>query len=439
MATYDQTRFRATHNSYSAGRGSIESQLNCGVRLIELDFHAGGHADLHDFRVGHMKPGMEVALGGGNPETSMLKAWLRTVADWSDRHVHAPITIVLDSKNDLVGAGYGSPEDLNLELTEAFGDRLFTREDYEARGGWPDVADPEMLNSVLCVLSGDANTRASYRWAFGTQPALAINSVGDVVLVYRSRSGDLNAFLGAIDATGAVSWQHKSTYCFSLLTLSQPAVVLNDAGWIVAAHQFEPPPEFVGSRLQSIVGRIGPGRHLAWFHGDIFAIGGAPRLSLDGDEIRELHTDSGGRETMRGILDTTSGQVDWGKLQRTTAAPPPTNCAAYRGTTYQCGVDANGAVVFGSAGGTLLPVRFGQVLFVEEQKGDDRDTIPDALFFAADAKDTSALAAAVARGQVTRAWGFEPSDRPGPALIDATDDPRAAWYQDFTTQQGAMA
>ncbi|HVO09171.1 MAG TPA: hypothetical protein VMX54_00340 [Vicinamibacteria bacterium] len=439
MARYDQARFRATHNSYSPGRGAIDAQLDCGVRLIEFDIHAGGYADLHDFRLGHLKPGMEVALGDGNPDTPMLKEWLRTVADWSDRHVHAPVTIVLDSKNDLAGAGCGSPEDLNRELSEAFGDRLFTREDYEALGGWPEVTDPQLLNAVLCVLSGDGNTRASYRWAFGSQPALAINAVGDVVLVYRARSGDLHAFLGTIDAAGAVTWQHKSTCCFSPLPLSQPAVVVNDGGWVVAAHQFEPPPEFVGSRLQSIVGRIGPDRHLAWFHGDIFAIGGGPRLTLDGSEIRELHTDSGGRETMRGVLDTTSGQVDWGRLQRATAAPPPTSSVVFRGTTYRCGVDAQGAIVFGAAGGTLLPVRFRQVMFVEEQKGDDRDTIPDALFFAADAKDTSALAAAAARGQVTRAWGFEPSDIPGPALIDATDDPRAAWYQDFTTHEGATA
>ena len=247
MPRYDETPFRATHNSYSGGaRGSIEDQLSGGVRVIELDFHANGYAELGDFRVGHLKPGMEVAVGNGNPDTLKLSDWLGVVARWSNQHVHAPITIVLDSKDDLIGPGCGGFSAFNQTLDAAFGAQLFTRDDRDAAGAWPDTT--ALGNRILCVLSGNGNTRASYRWAFGSQPAMATNPDGDVVVVYRSTSGDLNCFLGAIDGAGAIRWQYKATYWFSKLPLSQPAVSLNDEGWIVAAHQFEPPRGFVGSR-----------------------------------------------------------------------------------------------------------------------------------------------------------------------------------------------
>ena len=67
------------------------------------------------------------------------------------------------------------------------------------------------------------------------------------------------------------------------------------------------------------------------------------------------------------------------------------------------------------------------------------DPSRDAPFFAADAKDRTALAAAEARGQVVRAWGVESVDVPCPAQIAATDDPRASWYQDYASSTAAVA
>jgi hypothetical protein len=81
MATYDATSFRATHNSYSGGlRRSIVDQLRGGVRCFELDVHAKGFDIFRDFRVGYLKPGSEVSLGDGNPESIMLSDWLATIA-----------------------------------------------------------------------------------------------------------------------------------------------------------------------------------------------------------------------------------------------------------------------------------------------------------------------------------------------------------------------
>lgn len=431
MATYDATCFRATHNSYSGGaRGSIVDQLRSGVRLLELDVHARGFDTLRDFRVGHLKPGAEVSLGNGNPDTPMLSDWLATIARWSNENVHAPITLVLDSKDDLIGADCGGPEDLNEALEAAFGAQLYARDERDRDGAWPETGD--LGNRVLCVLSGNGNTRASYRWTLGTEPALSVNARGDVVLVYRSTAGDLNCFLGAMTAAGAVEWQHKSTYCFSRMPLSRPVVSVNDEGWIVGAHQFEPPEGFVGSRLESVLGRITEGRRVTWFGSEVFAQGGAPWLELKGREVRAVHAVTGGYRRVTGALDTRRRDVDWGKTRKVQAAPPPSDRVVWQGTAYRCATDATGAIVCGPEAGELRPVRFRQVAFVEEQKGDLRDSLRDALFFAADAKDRPALEAARQRGQVVRAWGFEECDVPGCSQIAATDDPRAAWYERFT-------
>ncbi len=68
MARYDETTFRATHNSDSGGlRGSIVDQLACGVRLIEFDAHARGYAALGDFRLGHLKPGPRSSSAAPTP------------------------------------------------------------------------------------------------------------------------------------------------------------------------------------------------------------------------------------------------------------------------------------------------------------------------------------------------------------------------------------
>jgi len=98
----------------------------------------------------------------------------------------------------------------------------------------------------------------------------------------------------------------------------------------------------------------------------------------------------------------------------------------------------------GFFGDPLNPVRFRPIVFVEEQKGDDRAAIRDALFFAASAADRAAIAAARARGQVVRAWGFSEDDRtPSPAApvenMPATDTPSAEWYTEYLETNDAVA
>lgn len=441
MARYDLTRFRTTHNSYSGGdRGSLPRQLDLGIRDLELDFHDNGYPQLRDYRVGHLKPGAEVALGNGNPETPLLRGWLGVIASWSDAHPgHAPLTVTLDAKDDLTDneAG-GDLEDLNGVLETAFGAKLFTRDDRDGDGGWRDT--DELRDRVLCVLSGHGSTRAAYRWAYGREPAIAVNARGAVVLAYRSSAGDLSCWTGeASRAEPRIDWRRKVTYGFSNLGLRQPAIVMDDEGWVVAVDAFVPPLGFQGPLLESRVGRLQDDGRIAWYGSDVFAQGSAPSLALRGDEVVEVHTrwDGQRRQRVTGVLNRRKRRVDWPSPRATQAPPFASDVAIWEGREVRCAVDAAGVIRSGF-GQDLRPVRFRQLAFVEEQKGDDRGAIRDALFFAADAKDEAAVAEARSRGLVARAWGYEESDRPRPPSpppenMPATDTPQAAWYEAYMT------
>lgn len=441
MARYDLTRFRTTHNSYSGGdRGSLPRQLDLGIRCLELDFHDNGYERLADYRVGHLKPGGGVAFGNGNPETLLLRDWLGVIASWSDAHPgHGPLTVTLDVKDDLTDNDAGGDlEDLNGTLEAAFGAKLFTRDDRDRDGGWPDT--DELRDRVLCVLSGHGSTRAAYRWAQGSEPAIAVNAGGAVVLAYVSTAGDLNCWTGTASRTGPrIDWRRKNTYGFGGLGLRQPAIVMDDEGWVVAAHAYGPPLGFQGPLLASRVGRLQDDGRIAWYGSDVFAQGRAPSLGFLGGEVLEVHTmwDGRRRQRVRGVLDRRRRKVEWQSPRATRAQPFARDGAAWEGREVVCGVDAAGAIRSGCAP-HLHPVRFRQLAFVEEQEGDDPHVLRDALFFAANAKDAAAIAEARTRGLVARAWGYEEGDRPRPPSpppenMPATDTPRAAWYEAYMT------
>ena len=242
MAGYDVTRTRATHNSYSGGaRGSLPQQLDLGVRCLELDFHDNCYGELKDYRVGHLTPGSEVACGNGNPDTFLLRDWLGTIRGWSDAHPgHTPITIVLDAKDDLTDNNKGGDlEDFNATLERVFGAKLYTRNEFDGAGAWPELA--QLSDRILCVLSGNGSTRAAYRWAFGAAPAIAVNDGGTIAVAYQSTAGDLNCWTGTITAPRDVTWRRKTTYALSNLGLSRPAIAISADGWLVAVHQFHRP------------------------------------------------------------------------------------------------------------------------------------------------------------------------------------------------------
>jgi len=441
MARYDLTRFRTTHNSYSGkDRGSLPQQLDRGIRCLEFDFHDNGYEEVGDFRVGHLKPGSEVALGNGNPNTLLLRDWLGTIATWSNAHPgHAPIAVTFDAKDDLTdNEDGGDLEDFNLTLEGAFGGRLFTRDDFDRAGAWPDLE--QLRDRVLCVLSGSGSTRAAYRWAFGAAPAVGVNEGGTIAIAYRSSAGDLNCWTGTAEgAPPAVRWIRKVTYGLGTLGLSQPAIALSDDGWIVAVHSFER-PGVQGPLLESKLGRVQEDQRIRWFDAQVFAQGSAPSLRMEGDQVREIHTmwDGERRQQVLGNLNRQRRKVEWKSPRATQAEPFLRDVADWQRLQLRCGVDDRGAIGWGVAGGPLQPVRFRQVAFVEEQKGDDAGAIRDAAFFAAGAKDQASIADARNRGLVARAWGFDETDKTQPPSppqenMPATDTPEKTWYQQYMT------
>jgi hypothetical protein len=438
MSRYDNTLFPTTHNSYSGGaRGTILEQLDMGIRAIEFDFHDDGYSHVEDYRVGHLLPRGELALGGGNPTTPLLRDWLQAVSAWVAANPTAtPITLILDSKDNLTDNAAGDLEDFNLLLESVFGARLFTREQKGA-GPWPDV---EVLQGrVLCVLSGHQGTRASYCWTRGTAPAIAANAKGDVVLVYQSEAKDLRCWTGRIEASGPVVWRRRATYAWDSFPLSRPAVAVNDEGWVVAAHQIEATPEFPAAVVGLIVGRIQDDGRITWGTAERLAKGRAPSVEVSGDEVRLFYEalDGGRQMSRRGTLTRKKRSVDWGKARASPkAATAPLERAKSGARELLCS-EAGGTISVVVDSGVPQPVRFRQVAFVEMQKGNDPLIEREALFFGEDAKLKDELAAAISRGLVVRAWGFEAGDETSPpANMPATDVPRAPWYASICSGDG---
>ncbi|HUR19524.1 MAG TPA: hypothetical protein VMZ90_01865 [Vicinamibacterales bacterium] len=440
MATYDGMRARASHNSYSGGvRGSLIDQLNANVRCIEFDFHDNDFETIKDYRIGHLKPGAEVDHQPPNPADDKLDSWLAIVNAWSIANPgHEPITIVLDAKDDLTDNDGADLEELNRRLEAMFGARLFTRGDYERHGAWPDVDD--MRDKVLCVLSGNGGSRAAYRWSIGSTPSVSANAKGDVVVAYRSSTGEVNQWAGRIaEGDGAMTWLRKNTLAVSDIDLAEPAIQINDDGWVVAVYRFgpRPGPQKHGLMLASKLGHLTDGR-INWGKVQVLGEGMTPSLKIDGNDIELIYrnADGGGRQLATGVIDRAKRQITWKKPKTTQRASFPRDAAQGGTHTIRVEPDALGAIGCAIDGGALLPIRFRQILFVERQSGEDPTIFRDAPFFGAGAANRHDLAEARKAGLVCRAWGFAELNKCDPTATDlenfpATDTPLIAWYQTY--------
>ncbi len=434
MATYDRTRFLSSHNSYSGDtRRSLPVQLDQKVRCFELDLHDNDYESIGDFRIGHMKAGHEVALGGGNPTSLLFRDWLDVFEKWSVKNpTHAPLTLVLDVKNDLTDNDTGGdPEDLNQSLEAVLGSRLLTREAFDGLGAWPDV---ELLRGkILCVLSGHGATRASYASCTGRTPSIAVNAVGDTVLAYRSPAGDVRFWTGSADSNAArVVWWRKGTYAVSAYTASEPAVAINEDGWVVSVHR-------VGSTAgECRVGKLNTEtRRINWFSSNSVPIEKQPSLEMVGDQIREIHSQTSGlgRRLMTGVLDRQKRKVVWKNPRPTKAAAFPRDWVEWNTHKIQCSIDGGGLVVC-SFNGSARRIAHRQVAFVERQKRDDPAFFANALFFGADAASKKEIAQARKAGLVARAWWFRKQDQTAPPSppqenAPATDTPFMPWYRSY--------
>lgn len=441
MATYDVMRARASHNSYSGGdRGSLIDQLDANVRCIEFDFHDNDFDIIKDYRIGHLKPGAEVDHRPPNPPDDKLESWLAVVKAWSIANPgHEPITIVLDAKDDLTDNDGADLEELNGRIKAMFGPRLFTREDFEKHGRWPDVDD--MRDKVLCVLSGNGGSRAAYRWSMGSTPAVGANGNGDVVMAYRSTTGEINCWAGrATEGETNVGWLRKHTLAVSDIDLAEPAIQINDDGWVVAVYRFGPRPEPQkhGLQIGSRLGHLKDGR-INWGKMQPLGDGKKPSLKIDGDKVELIYQNADGadRRLMSGVIDRKKREIKWSKPKDTQRALFPRDVSPWTTHTVRVEPDAEGAIGCAIDAGTSVPIRFRQILFVERQSGEDPKIFRDAPFFGSGAANRDDLRKALAAGLVCRGWGFAELNKP-PASTDlenfpATDTPLIAWYQTLFT------
>jgi hypothetical protein len=453
MAIYERKRYWTTHNSYEGGaRNWIPAQLDGNVRCVELDIWDNDYKKFGDFRLGHLKPGHAVARGTGaageNPTTLLLRDWLKVITDWSDSNDHAVITLVLDVKSDLTdNDDAGDLEDLNQKLEKAFAESLFTRDDYDVAGGWPE--SPNLRNKVMCVLSGNSNNRASYRYCFGEKPAIALDADGNVVLACRSSAGDMRYWSGkaklpARGQPGGVVWRHKGTYAWNSYSVSEPSVAMMADGWVVSVHRIGPAPGKPGpALLEYTVGELRDDGRIDWHGGRGFGSGLLPSLEFaGGNKVRLIHTtDSGKSLRLReGTLNRKKARVEWGKAAATDGPAFPRDTAAWKSHSLRCLTNATGMILC-AFDGAQKAVGYRQVAFVELQSEEGSADFVDPLFYGTSASNPAAIARARNLGRVARAWWFKQGNETSPPSppqenFAATDHPFDPSYAPYMAAGG---
>jgi hypothetical protein len=441
--------FRATHNSYSGDingeRGTFVQQLDSGIRFLELDFHdAPWNLAAPDYLVGHDGPGSELWTAGSNPDTPALESWLTVVDNWSKAHPdHLPITVLLDAKDDLTDnpdRAHGNLAFLNDLLLDVFGEaRLYAAEELGA--AWPSVAG--LRGKVLAVLSGNFDTRQGYLRDQGFNPAAAMNDAGKVVEVHDSGSGHLWYWTGQYLPDGGIRWHRHGRYD----TGADPAVALNNQGWIVEVHSSENK-----ATLWCTVGKLGADYEIQWGDAVQYDTGTEPTirfLGLNGTALHEVHKSekTGEHWDWQATLNTAAKTIAWGAHGKTSVPLyEEEKAVSGKGTvTVSTGTDSVFSAVlrWSTGAGKSGRIRYRQLLFVENQKGDSPDLALDGVdFFATGASTASGTVSWVesklATKGLVRLWGFASSHTSVPVTYPATDHPYSAWYEAYCDAVGCL-
>ncbi|NUR87985.1 MAG: hypothetical protein HOY71_28195 [Nonomuraea sp.] len=427
--------FRATHNSYSGGaKNSIAYQLDHGIRFLELDIHDNGYATNHDYSIGHDSPGNQVDHNG-NPASNLLRDWLAVINDWSNQHRDAaPIVVALDLKDDLTdNTSYsaGNLAALNDELTGAFGDKIYEARDYPSAP--PTVG--ALRGRVLPVISGDGKTRTLYKRDIGRNPAVAVNASGQVVEVHDSGSGALWYWSGKLGADGRVTWLRHGRYDAG----TNPAVALNDNGDLVEVHESQN-----YDTLWYHVGHLGADGEISWSASHQYDDGVKPTVAFTdpaGTQLREIHKSQNNDQNWdwKGTLN--GDTVSWSGNGKTgDARYDKTTSGAVHVWTGADGPTPGDTLRVDAPGASGDRIRYQQVAFDEFQQGNSAELAQGALFYAADAGESSFITQARRDGHLVRGWDFDSAgDATDPlANYPATNHPYDAWYTDLLTSSGAV-
>ncbi|AGL17084.1 hypothetical protein [Actinoplanes sp. N902-109] len=416
--------YRATHNSYSGAisgsRGSITQQLDAGVRFVEFDIWSGDHAAAGDYRLGHSSAGDQVDHTGGNPAGDHVRDWLTVVNDWVAAHPGAaPVTVLLDLKDDLTTrSSYvnGNLAALNTEVGEVFGARL-------ARGDSKLGTVGSLRGRIVTVLSGNATARLGYKRDTGSNPAVAVNTNGQVVEVHDNGAGVLWYWTGSYGPDGRITWQRHGKYD----TGKTPAVALNNDGTVVEVHQAPS-----GTNLWARTGRLGSDGEITWSASVKYDTGVLPSVAFPdpaGSSIREIHRSQNTSQNWNwtGTAGTTS--ITWGAHAATSDARFPTATATTAGRTVTVAAGTSLTATTDRAG--TAPIRLPQLAFVEYQAGDTAQLKDGAQFWAATASNKAFITSGRQAGVSVRGWDFDSAAlaTDPPANYPATNTPDADWYQ----------
>ncbi len=435
---------RATHNSFSGNlasgsRGSILYQLDHGIRFLELDINQDGYATYGDYQIGHGSRDSEVDHSGGNPAGDSLRDWLGQMAGWSNQNPdHAPLVVMLDMKGDpskSTSFAAGDFTALNAELRDEFGSQLILAKDY------PDQLPTinSLRGKVITLLSGDSAGRWDYRQDSGANPAVSINSHGQVVEVHEA-GGGLWFWSGRLGSDGRVTWQRHGKFD----TGTTPTVALSDEGMIVDVHKGENSTDHT---LWYNVGRLAANGDITWGAGHKYDTGVLPTIQFtdaSGTTLREIHRSQSSSQNWdwRGTLNPSSLTVDWAS-NGTTSDPRYDSTTATSGSLQvhvSTGTDPDS-----SSGSTLhystptVPqdrIRNEQLAYTDFQPGDSSNLQNGAIFYSADSSDTSFIASNRSLGHVVRGWDFDSADDATDPLANqpATNHPYDAWYDQLMSR-----
>jgi len=443
---FDEAIFRSSHNSYSGGeRGTIEAQLNAGVRQIELDFHDNDYRE-HGFRVGHGSPGSEVDHTSPNPSSDELQEWVNAVAEWSIEHSdHSPLHLLLNIKDDMTdnrSTADGSLAALNRLILDAFGERLFWARNLG--DDWPTIND--LRGKIVVGFTGaeSTSTRVAYVQDQGRYPAVAMNDHGQIIEVHQSESHSaLWYWTGQLQEDGSVVWWHHGRYDFG----REPAIALNNHGQFVEIHRSDGDDD-----LWYWTGTIGPDGDLQFTHNDEFDTGVRPSVAfddLDGVAFREIHrspSDASQNWDWNASIDEGTGTVEWGAHGRTDddrfeydeARTEAGWVSVETGEDGEAGINT---LLYETAEVAKGRVRYAQIAFIDTNWGDPSVLTEASRFRSFRSGQHEQTLEWQAEGGISRMWKFDEDDAAAvdpPPNFAATDEPLSSWYQNWAEAAGAV-
>lgn len=457
-ATLAHSYLMATHNSYSGNiagaRGSIVQQLDAGVRFIELDTNSSDYAASGGFTLGHDSVGDQVDHSNGNPASLLISDWAGVVATWSRAHpAAAPIVVMFDMKDSLAAnASYatGNLGALNGLITEVFGDLLYPAELAPGPAG-PGLVDP-LRGKVLTLLSGDVYSRSAYLRDLGEDPAVAMNSLGQVVETHTDNLGRMHYFTGRYQADGTVSWQRTGIFGNGMT----PAVALDDNGNVVIVYATTTIPftlQYPGPYLWYQAGTLdSQDGEITWTApAAVYDIGVVPTITFTGPNT--LHTiardtDASVNWFFDGTLNPATGIVNWDLTTHVeTSQPLQAKATARQGarsisvsSVWQPPFDPQ-TIVYTTPFAPPRPIRLRQLAFDEYQDGDSDFLAASAPFWSSSSSDSSSFFTSSRQaGRITREWSFDDISEIStpPANYLATDTPYESWYTTLMQQLGAI-